>query len=628
MDLAKRWNDHLRSIGKQPVTLEPVNVDLDTTTPDGTAEMNYKGVQLDRLYHSPSVMFVPSPCFLPYPNRLQARRFEPDDFRAEGGSHGQLWDRNQDDIPSTKQHHSQTPQNDEPMTLIKQPETRAISQEQLVAEVKGIYAGLVMVESKCIEVVETQWACDGPTKLSKDQWHALIALHRTLLHEPHDFFLASQHPSMSPALERLAAKYAMLARMWRHGIHSFLELLRHRLPASLEHMLTFVYLAYSMMALLETVSGFEDTWIECPGDLGRYRMAIEDDDIRDREHWASVSRHWYLKASDKAPATGRLYYHLAILGRRNVVSQPFYYSKSLCAEGDKCRRGWLEKVVLTSSDSGSPQPSNPEALQHPGSTPHYGSRAYALAVFAIFSFGTAITSWLLGRSDDTPTTPSPPPPLPPAESPQPDRVTLLYVRIALIVASALNLVALIAGYSLWFLSLRPDKARAFVGMAAVCAIVLWFGTRGGDSEDNNARNLPDTANLIGLFAVMMGILNAESRLMAALCTQGGGNASDDDDRQDEHADGSRAPLNSGDTTSLALVHTRRPHSYERSMTTSIDEGSREDEALVPPTPAATLAAGTVRGAPPPRNGARAWTSGLLARLADGTQLAGLFTGLS
>lgn len=37
-------------------------------------------------------------------------------------------------------------------TMIGQPETRPISQEQLVAEVKGIYAGLVMVESKCIEV--------------------------------------------------------------------------------------------------------------------------------------------------------------------------------------------------------------------------------------------------------------------------------------------------------------------------------------------------------------------------------------------------------------------------------------------------------------------------------------------
>ncbi|KAH7009083.1 uncharacterized protein B0I36DRAFT_426187 [Microdochium trichocladiopsis] len=212
----------------------------------------------------------------------------------------------------------------------KQLETRPISQDQLVAEVKGIYAGLVMVESKCIEVDNAQ-SSQNDAKLNNEQWQALIALHRTLLHEHHDFFLASQHPAASPALKRLATKYGMPARMWRHGIHSFLELLRHRLPASLEHMLTFIYLAYSMMALLyETVPAFEDTWMECLGDISRYRMGIDDDDFRDREIWTSVSRHWYSRASDKSPPIGRLYHHLAILARPNTLQQLFYYTKSLC----------------------------------------------------------------------------------------------------------------------------------------------------------------------------------------------------------------------------------------------------------------------------------------------------------
>jgi hypothetical protein len=110
----------------------------------------------------------------------------------------------------------------------------------------------------------------------------------------------------------------------------FLELLRHRLPASLDHMLAFIYLAYSMMALLyETVPAFEDTWIECLGDLGRYRMAIEDDNIRDREVWTGVARHWCSKASDKALTAGRLYHHLAILARPNTLQQLSYYAKSL-----------------------------------------------------------------------------------------------------------------------------------------------------------------------------------------------------------------------------------------------------------------------------------------------------------
>lgn len=146
-----------------------------------------------------------------------------------------------------------------------------------------------MVEKKCIEIVTQQ--ASNPTKLSKEQWQALIALHRTLLNEHHDFFSASHHPiTEGHELRDLAARYAMPARMWRHGIHAFLELLRSRLPDSLEHMLSFVYLAYSMMASLEeTVPDFLETWIECLGDLARYHMAIEEADLRDREIWSDTA---------------------------------------------------------------------------------------------------------------------------------------------------------------------------------------------------------------------------------------------------------------------------------------------------------------------------------------------------
>jgi hypothetical protein len=185
-----------------------------------------------------------------------------------------------------------------------------------------------MVERKCVEIDQEQAATTN--KLTNEQWQALIALHRTLLHEHHDFFLASQHPSSSPALKRLASKYAMPARMWRHGIHSFLELLRHRLPDSLEHMLSFVYLAYSTMTLLvESVPSFAETWIECLGDLARYRMAIEEADLRDREVWAGVARMWYDMAADRSPNVGRIQHHLAVLARPNIVQQLFYYSKAL-----------------------------------------------------------------------------------------------------------------------------------------------------------------------------------------------------------------------------------------------------------------------------------------------------------
>ncbi|ETN36721.1 uncharacterized protein HMPREF1541_08999 [Cyphellophora europaea CBS 101466] len=185
-----------------------------------------------------------------------------------------------------------------------------------------------MVEKKAVEI--TQACAKAANKLSNDQWQALIGLHRTLLHEHHDFFLASQHPTASPALRRLAKKYAMPARMWRHGIHSFLELLRQQLPGSLEHMLAFVYIAYSMMALLmESVPRFLETWIECLGDLARYRMAIVEVDLRDREIWSKIARTWYNRAADLSPDVGRIQHHLAVLARPNIVQQLFYYSKAL-----------------------------------------------------------------------------------------------------------------------------------------------------------------------------------------------------------------------------------------------------------------------------------------------------------
>ena len=86
-----------------------------------------------------------------------------------------------------------------------------------------------------------------------------------------------------------------------------------------------------MMALLyKTVSAFKKTWIECLGDLARYHMAVEETDLKDCKIWTGVARHWYSLASEKTPTIGRLYHHLAILARLNVIQQLCYYTKSLC----------------------------------------------------------------------------------------------------------------------------------------------------------------------------------------------------------------------------------------------------------------------------------------------------------
>lgn len=216
--------------------------------------------------------------------------------------------------------------------LFLQPETRQIAEDQLIVEVQGIYSGLVVVEKKCVEIDMQQ--LNSRTELNNDQWKALIAIHRTLLHEHHDFFLASQHPSATERLRKLAMEYGMPARMWRHGVHSFLELLRHRLPGSLEHMISFIYTAYSMMTLLlESVPTFANIWIECLGDLARYQMAVEEVDLQNRENWAEVARYWYRMAADKGPNVGRIQHHSAVLARPYILAQLFYYTKSLvCVE--------------------------------------------------------------------------------------------------------------------------------------------------------------------------------------------------------------------------------------------------------------------------------------------------------
>ncbi|KAK1144534.1 hypothetical protein N8T08_005407 [Aspergillus melleus] len=215
-------------------------------------------------------------------------------------------------------------------------------EEELISEVRIIYGGIVAVEKKCAEYIQTNK--ENPD-ITPEKWHAMLTVHRMLLQEHHDFFMASQHPSSLPSFRRISEKYAMPARMWRYGIHTFLEFLRRRLPESLEPMLTFIYYAYSMMTLfLETVPSFEETWIECLGDLSRYRMAVEESNLQDREIWGGVAKYWYNKAADRNPDVGRIQHHLAVLARPDIVQQLFYYTKSLVSV--RSFPGTRESIIL------------------------------------------------------------------------------------------------------------------------------------------------------------------------------------------------------------------------------------------------------------------------------------------
>ncbi len=104
---------------------------------------------------------------------------------------------------------------------------------------------------------------DTLTELNKEQWQALVSLHRVLLNLHCNFFSESQHPSATSEMRNWGSRYNMPERMWCHGIQFFLDFLLKRLPGSLEHTLTFIDLAFPKVLLLyETIPAFQDTWAE------------------------------------------------------------------------------------------------------------------------------------------------------------------------------------------------------------------------------------------------------------------------------------------------------------------------------------------------------------------------------
>ena len=209
--------------------------------------------------------------------------------------------------------------------IISQPETRPVTLEQLVAEVNASDAGLCMLEAKCIEY-------DGIQKtelLGQEQYQVLVTLHESLLGQYYDLFASSWHPSADEDLHRLAPKDSAV-RMWKHGIHGFLELLRRGLPDTADHLRTFINHAYSIMTLLcREVPALENTWIEYLGDLSEYHVLIEDN-IEDKRAWTDIARSWHSMAADKAPTLGHHYHRLADLAPSNALQRLYLYSKSLC----------------------------------------------------------------------------------------------------------------------------------------------------------------------------------------------------------------------------------------------------------------------------------------------------------
>lgn len=179
--------------------------------------------------------------------------------------------------------------------IAPQLESRPLSQDQLVAEVAGIHAGLFMVEKKCIEVDGKQFNrseadSGGYPKLGSSKCLALIDLHRVQLFEIHDIILASQHPAASSSLHEFASQRKLPTRMWRHGIQPLLDLLRDHFPESRSNFLSFLRLSYSIAALLyETALKLKATWIECLYELAQ---VFKDVDTEGGAIWEKRIHYW------------------------------------------------------------------------------------------------------------------------------------------------------------------------------------------------------------------------------------------------------------------------------------------------------------------------------------------------
>lgn len=215
----------------------------------------------------------------------------------------------------------------------KQLITRAVTFDQLVSEIRGIYAALVKAEDVCIKEVSDSDQ-EGVT-FTDDRWKSLVKLHEVTLFEFCDFFFATNHPvaAASDQLKNVVTKYSMPARLWRHAIYRLLDLMRRNLPDSQPHMLRFVSLAFNMITVLyENSKDLCDVWAECLGDIARFRMAVESESAEERSLWIEVSRYWYQRSIDLTPGIGQRYHHIAILSRPGLMGQLLFFTKSFCTK--------------------------------------------------------------------------------------------------------------------------------------------------------------------------------------------------------------------------------------------------------------------------------------------------------
>jgi protein SMG6 len=201
----------------------------------------------------------------------------------------------------------------------------------------------------------------------------------------HNLLAMTLAPSVPASLRNIPTKYNIITRLWTIGFWRLLESLRRAACATprdmvaFEHLQDFIYYAYGFYAGLveeHTLDVFRQSWLECLGDLARYRMTVaamannmyyepsaltsaalhaasedakmtgpraaDEDDVSseriariddspvpsvgiaaaralelepEKERWRKIARDWYSSGVATMPGAGKLHHHLGLLSR-------------------------------------------------------------------------------------------------------------------------------------------------------------------------------------------------------------------------------------------------------------------------------------------------------------------------
>lgn len=164
----------------------------------------------------------------------------------------------------------------------------------------------------------------------KGEWQGVIALHKSVLDQHAETFLATQNPCDSSDSKGLYRDYSIFWNMWRGQCISITALLRDHLPELKDHVAAFLTHAYEKLSLLHrSVQYSKEVSAEFLGDLAKIGIALDDERPKEHEIWSARAQQWYTLACNLNPSSSRLYHRLSYVSQHNRFLQLFYLCRSL-----------------------------------------------------------------------------------------------------------------------------------------------------------------------------------------------------------------------------------------------------------------------------------------------------------